>query len=136
MKAIKIKINELNKDVIEAELKEINGRSYNHSYTNYSEIENIAIKANKSLYNLLGNKSMMKGATITSLSGGSVANSYRYSRKMTFIKLQCYGYGEWRLIQATSDKYYGSGGISPLCLTKIQDTRAVDFFRKKYTISL
>ena len=131
MKAIKINI--LNKDAIEEALLKVNGRANSHTYCCYSQIEEIVKEANDELFVLIGNKSLMKGASITSLSGGCVYNSYSYSRKLTYVKLECCKYGDWRLVDASTGAHYGDGGTSKLHLTANQDIRAIEQFRKAYT---
>lgn len=133
MKAIKI-VTE-NAAAIEAALAAVNGKSAKHTYTLANEIIYIAESAESNLMSLLTRKSSLKGAVVTATSGGgSLPNSYKYSRQVTHVKIERRS-THWWLVAVESGSLFPnqSGGIH-LTLTKEQDARAIEVLSKQYSV--
>jgi hypothetical protein len=128
-----IKIELKNAAAIEAELKAVNGKAHQHTYTDYSGIADIAETAEKKLVGLVGAKSRAPGAVVYATSGASVANAYDYNRKGTAVRLERRASG-WFLTSITEATIYKDGGETHLALTAQQDADAVAFFRRGYMI--
>lgn len=133
MKAIKI--TAANTSAIEAALHEINGRAHDHTYNYYSEVSYEAEQAEKKTVALVGAKDRSVGAIWSVTSGGRVANSYKYSRIGTTIKIERRASG-WFLVDVSPARLYNEGGGSGrLTLTKEQDEAACAMLRKQYRVA-
>ena len=128
-----IKICEANKAAIEAALKAVNGKAYDHAYTIFGEVEREAVAAEEKLLALVP-KSMASGASFASVSGSAVPNAYKYARKATFIKLERRS-SAWWLVAASDCEVYKDGGKRRLILTLAQDAKAVLMMRAGYSIA-
>lgn len=129
MKAIKI--NEENKMKIENALKAVNGRSEAHAYTQASEIEAIAERAENELTCLVYKKDAA-GAEYVSISGDAVSASYRGMRNGTKIVIQRRSTG-WYLIDAEAVLLYAQGGgKNRLYLTERQNDAAIAYLHKNF----
>lgn len=135
IKMTKIKISKKNAEKIENLLNEINGRATAHTYTGYTQIENMANAAEKKLSELLLKKDF-QGATWSETSGDKVANCYKGSRIATNVKLQR-GSSAWFLVSVSGRTVWNEGGgESCLTLTAEQDAAAIIELRKQYTVKL
>lgn len=80
-----LKIEEKNKDKINAALSEVNGNATTHTFNDYSEvIECMTIFENKLLPLPV---KLQTGCFMTFLSGDKVANSYKYARQATSMRI-------------------------------------------------
>ena len=132
MKAIKVTAT--NAAAIESALAEVNGKATAHAYTTAQEIIDLAERAESQLEGLGIIKSARSGATLISVSGDAVPNSYKYSRTGTRIELQRKS-GDWYLIGATQLTIFKSGGSTKMILTKAQDELAIAALRKQYSVT-
>ena len=131
MKAIKI--TEANSVAIVMSLAEVNGRGTAHTFTTFTEIEQIAAAAEKTLLAYVGSQKAAVGARYKATSGEKVANAYKYTRAGTAITLERRSTG-WFLVDAIFVTLYSNtGGDRRLILTAAQDARAVELFRAGYT---
>lgn len=128
-----IKIVADNAGAIELALRAENGWSTAHTFTTFSEIESLAVRAEEKMEELGIPKPARAGATYERASGGSVAKSYRNTRVITLIKLLRKSAG-WYLVAVGTATVWPSGytGKTGLTLTAEQDARAVAVFRKNY----
>lgn len=133
MKAIKITAD--NAAAIEAALSAVNGKATAHTYTTAQEIIELAKRAESTLFNLLDRKADMKGAVMTATSGGSMPNSYKYSRTVTHVKMERRS-ADWWLVAVEAGSLFPNqhGGID-MTLTKEQDARAIEVLRKQYYVA-
>ena len=132
MKAIKVTAT--NAAAIESALAEVNGKATAHAYTTAQEIIDLAERAESQLEGLGIIKSARSGATLISVSGDAVPNSYKYSRTGTRIELQRKS-GDWYLIGATQLTIFKSGGSTKMILTKAQDELPIAALRKQYSVT-
>ena len=118
-----IKITEKNRDAIEVALREVNGRSYDHCYTDYREIVQLTVNAQALLAQLLYKKDWPRAQWVET-SGGRVANAYKNMRNATQVTLE-YRPSGWFLINI-EDTRVGTEGGGPghLYLTPEQDRAA------------
>lgn len=131
-----IRITPANFKAIVAVLKEANGKAEAHAYTTYSEIEQLAEMAEMRATSLLGAKSRTPGAVAVSVSGESVAKSYRGTRNGTLVRLERRASG-WFLTEARSVEIYTEGGKDMrMLLTKEQDAQAIANLRTRYAVLL
>lgn len=135
MKAIKI--TESKAAAIEAALKEVNGKAYDHAYTNFSEIEYMVHQAEASARAILNVKDL-PGAQWTETSGAQVAKKYRNSRnsrKATTVTIERRS-SAWYMVAARSVEILTEGGgPGTLILTKAQDEAAKAKFATKYRVA-
>lgn len=132
MKPIKVTID--NKAAIEAALHEINGGACRHCYTSAGELISMATGADSMLAGLLFKKDFA-GALWSETSGGKVANSYKYSRKATWVAIERRSTA-WYLIAAGSTQVSANGGgAGVLTLTPAQDTAARAKFATQYRVA-
>ncbi len=130
MKALKIETK--NSASIEAALRTVNGTAHAHTYTEFSQIEAIAQRAESQVCALLGSKKDSIGATFTSESGASVAGRYNVRRLSTTVTL-VRKKGGWFLTEVGGGALYTAGGGTRLILTRAQDARAIEQLRQTYT---
>lgn len=128
-----IKINADNAVAIERALAEINGRSTAHAYTSIAEIIAIASTAEKRLETLGISKKDRPGVCVCSISGGRVANTYKYPRQATRVTIErkC---AAWYLINVAACTVYKEGGSTTLMLTPTHDAAAVHALRSEYSV--
>ena len=128
-----IKINANNATAIEAALSAINGRATAHAYTSAAEIIAIASNMEKRLETLGISKKDRPGARAHSVSGGRVANAYKYSRQGTSVTIARQG-ADWYLTHIAAWTVYKEGGSTTLELTPAQDAAAVRELRSAYSV--
>lgn len=132
MKAIKITVE--NKDVIEAALKNINGRSEAHAYTTFNEIDSLRKDAERKLEALLYKKDF-RGAIYEETSGGKVANCYKGIRNGTKVRLIRKS-SDWFITDIEQKQLFQSGGgKGQLILTEAQDSVAKLKLSESYFVS-
>jgi hypothetical protein len=115
---------------VENTLKSVNGKAEQHAYTDFRDIARIVDAAEKRLQEVGIPKKQRKGAVVYSTSGGTVPNSYKYSRKATTIKLERKSTG-WFLVSAGMIEIYKDGGGTRICLTEQQKQKGTSEFLKK-----
>ena len=128
-----LKIIEKNAEAIESALHEVNGGKHTHTYTTYSEIADIATRAEMKLSNFIKGSKNRAGAAVVSTSGDAVSNSYGHSRTATVVTLERRGAG-WYMVDALARGISQDGGGESLALTQEQDAEAVANFRKNYSL--
>ena len=128
-----IKIIAANSEKIESALHDANGRSVEHTFSTYVEIERIAERAEKAMAGLLYKKDFF-GAEWAEISGGKVANSYKGSRNATAARI-VRRTGGWYLISVghTTVGNHG-GGAGHLYLTESQDVAAKAKLAEGYSV--
>lgn len=134
MTALNIKIAESNKAAIEAALKAVNGKAYDHAYTSFAEIAELAVAAEEALAALNLPLKERAGATWAETSGAPVPNAYKYSREGTTVKLARRGAG-WYLVSASRMALYKEGGgKGRLALTEAQAAEATKRFQAGFSV--
>lgn len=134
MKAIKITAD--NAVAIEAALSAVNGNATKHTYTTADEIIDLAERAESTLFYMLARKADMKGAVLTATSGGgSMPNSYKYSRTVTHVKMERRSADWWLVAVESGSLFQNQCGGTNMTLTKEQDARAIEVLRKQYSIA-
>lgn len=129
-----MKIIPENASQIENWLKEVNGSATKYTINSYHEIEQHAAQAEVRLLGMIGVKKHLKGAKAVAVSGGSVAKSYKYGRKVTRIVVERKS-SEWELISVKSENLYSDNVCgAKLLLTKGQDELAVAKLRAQYDV--
>ena len=128
-----IKITQSNTHKIEKALREINLKSTAHTYTQFDQIEELIVDAEKRLTNLLVAKKYFVGARFNATSGYAVGNAYKYSRDATCVTLIRKPTG-WYLVDAVSTKVYKDGGKKILRLTEGQDAIVYKVVRTNYQV--
>ena len=128
---MKIKVCITNKDKIETELKAVNGRAESFTFTDYSEVQHIALFAEYKFQRTNVPKHMRKGATVSADSGGyKLPRSYKYKRKVTHITLYR-GKDDWFIVGISAAFLYPNESMnSTLYMTQRQKSRAVSEFKK------
>lgn len=112
-----ILITPANASKIEAVLNAANGRATSHTYSVYSEIEEIAQRAERLLLETVGLKKLAPGAKFHSTSGNSVPNSYQYMRAATSVVIERRGAG-WYFCSAKATKIFACGGAQRLVISQ------------------
>lgn len=130
-KPIKIDIN--NKDKLEAELKAVNGKAWDHAFTLFGELAECMAAAEKGLAGLQIPTYLRTGAVWQEASGQAMPKAYRWPRSATWIRLLRKQTG-WFLTDVQPCKIYASGGYRRLYLTQEQDEFAVQALRKQYSL--
>ena len=128
-----IKITQSNTHKIETALREINLKSTAHTYTQFDQIEELIVDAEKRLTNLIGAKKHFPKAIFDATSGAAVANAYKYSRDATCVTLTRKS-SDWYLTAVVSTKIYKDGGKKTLRLTAAQDAIVYKKVRENYSI--
>lgn len=129
-----LKIVESNAAVIEAALREINGRSEAHAYTTFREIESVAAEAEKTLGELLLKRDFA-GAMWRETSGTAVPNSYNGTRNGTSIVIERRSSAWYLVAIAQVPLYTNGGGRGRLTLTAGQDAAAKARFGARYSVA-
>ena len=129
---MKIKINETNREAINAALKKINGKATEHTFVDALSVIYAARDAEAQLENLGLSKGSRSGAIAIANSGGSVTNSYKYTRITTTVTL-VRGSSAWFLVSIeASETYRRKAGELSVSLTDAQDTEVTLKFRAQY----
>lgn len=128
-----IKIEKSNAAAIVDALVAVNGNAFNHAYTNFKDISDLAKEAEARLELIGIKKAIRTGASFASTSGRSVPKSYSYSRTGTLVVLERKSEA-WYLAAIARASIYPSGGSSHMTLTTEQDRHAIEAFRKQYKI--
>ena len=127
-----IKICEKNKEKIEAALAAVNGKAYNHSITNYTEIQSILTKTENRLFVIQSVKKHWDGIEVWATGGRHVANAYKYTRQSTEICLERSS-GSWKLTAINKCKLFSNqGGKVEIFLSKEAEERAKETFSRLY----
>ena len=117
---------------IEAALRAVNGNASRHAYTSFDEIAAEAACAERKVLALL-TKTRAVGARFMSTSGGSVPNSYKYTRVGTSVVMERRRTG-WVLVGAERSTLWSTAPKSTLVLTAEQDAAAVARLRAGYAV--
>lgn len=129
---MKIKINDQNNALIQIALGEVNGTATAHTFMQANEIIACALHAEDKLQQLDLKKGSRSGAIAKATSGGSVANSYKYSR-ITSTATLVRGSSAWFLTSlTTSETYRRTAGQVFVSLTPAQDAEVTATFRNQF----
>ena len=129
---MKIKINEQNRAALQAALDEANGTATAHTFRHVIDLIDCARQAEAKLEQLALKKGSRSGAIATANSGGSVANSYKYSR-ITSTATLVRGSSAWFLTSLTaSETYRRTAGQVFVSLTPAQDAEVTATFRAQF----
>jgi len=129
---MKIKIDSKNTAALEAALKNTNGKATAHTFGYASDLIYCALKAEAQLESLSLKKGSRSGAIATSISGGRIANSYKYTRITTIAILER-GSTAWFLTSlSTASSFRRTAGDTYVSLTAAQDSEVTATFRAKY----
>ena len=128
-----IKIVKENFEDIQAILNSANGKATAHTYSDASDIFKLASVAESEIYELVGNRSLMRGAVVKERSGDALANAYRNSRICTSVELMRRSAG-WYLVDVRSVTGYRESANSQFYLTVDQDAKIIANVRSKYSI--
>lgn len=132
---MKIKINETNREAINAALAAANGRATAHTFTIASEIIRAARDAEAQIAALGLNKCDRKSVMAHSLSGGSVPNAYKYARTITRVSL-VRGGADWFLTEAKSfETFSRHAGETRITLTSAQAAAVIAKFSTKFSVN-
>jgi hypothetical protein len=132
---MKIKINEKNREAINAALDHANGKATAHTFTSASSIMAAARDAEDQLTSLCIPKVRRAGASAYAMSGREVARSYDYSRIVTGARIWR-GAAAWYLVSLHSCSTHDrTGGRTFVTLTAEQDVMAVAQFRRGYNVN-
>lgn len=131
MKAIKICEN--NSAIIKEALNLINGSAGSHTLNSFSEIENIAEKAEVRVLGLVACKQNMPGAVVVFTSGSRMPNAYKYTRIGTTVELTRKSQA-WYLTKIERVQLNQRGGGSATYLTPQQGELAVQNFKSKFSV--
>jgi hypothetical protein len=118
---------------VETALSLVNGKSKEHTFTDYSQIAEVAKDAESGLEKLGILKKDVVGAKFIAYSGGTVPNSYKYSRTGTVIHLERKSSG-WHLTNIKTYNLYQKPPHNQFILTEKQDACAIASLRQKYNI--
>jgi hypothetical protein len=129
---MKIKISTQNTAALEAALKNVNGRATAHTFKWAFEIIGLAQQAEAKLHHLALKKDSRSGAIATSISGGRIANSYKYTRITTIVIMER-GSAAWFLVSlSTASSFCRKAGDTYVSLTSSQDAEVTARFRSQY----
>ena len=118
---------------VETALATINGKSKEHTFTDYLQIAEVAQDAESGLEKLGILKKDAVGAKFIAYSGQAVANSYKYSRTGTIIEIERKSSG-WHLTSIKTYNLYQKPPHNQIILTEKQDACAIASLRQKYNI--
>jgi len=118
---------------VEAALLAVNGKSKEHTFTEYLQIAKVVQDAELGLEKLGILKKDAAGAKFIAYSGGTVPNSYKYSRIGTSILLERKSSG-WHLTNIKTYNLYQKPPNNQFILTEKQDACAIASLRQKYNI--
>jgi hypothetical protein len=129
---MKTKIDSKNTAAIEAALAKTNGRSTAHTFNCASDIIECARIAEEKLQSLHLNKSLRSGAIASAISGGRVANAYKYKRITSTVQM-VRGSSAWFLVTLSASKTFRrTAGDTYVSLTAAQDAEVTATFRARY----
>lgn len=129
---MKIKINDKNNALIQFELGEANGKANAHTFRWAVEIIAVAKDAEAQLESLNLAKGSRSGVIAAANSGGSVANSYKYSR-ITSTAVLKRGSSAWFLIAVSNaETFRKQAGEVIVILTSAQDAEVTAKFRAQF----
>jgi hypothetical protein len=132
---MKIKIDEQNREAINAALAAANGKATAHTFTTASEVIAAANDAEAQIAALGISKNERAGATARASSGGKLPNAYKYSRVTTRITITR-GASAWFLTElTTADTWDKSAGGTYVTVTAAQDAIAIAKFRASYSVA-
>lgn len=130
-----IKIQKSNAAHIVDALREINGKAFDHAFTEYSEIVALATAAEAATLQAVGAKCRAAGACTVATSGKKVASSYKYTRSATEVRLERRA-GGWYLVDAKPVAVWARGGHDPkLSLSAEQAAQAAAHGASKYSVA-
>ena len=118
---------------VETALCLVNGKSKEHTFSDYLQISSVVQDAESGLEKLGILKKDAVGAKFIAYSGGSVDNSYKYSRTGTVIHLERKSSG-WHLTSIKTYNLYQKPPRNQIILTEKQDACAIASLRQKYNI--
>lgn len=124
-----IKIDSDHATQLRISLAEANGTAEAHAFTRWQDLERLAEAAERQLEALGVAKGRRAGASVIAVSGGTVANAYKFSRKLTRVRIERKTAG-WYLTSA--ERLSGHRGSFTLMLTPAQDAEAVATLRMRY----
>ena len=135
MPAIKpIKVTGSNAAAIEAALKSVNGKAWDHAYTVFREISHMTTVAEAACRDILNVKDI-HGAKWTETSGDRCPNSYKYKRRATTVTIERRKSG-WFLVSVDATEVWKEGGgPGRLILTPEQDAAAKAKFATRYSVA-
>jgi len=109
-----IKIAPENEAAIEAALLAVNGDATEHTFTKFSELLDLANKAELVVEGIVGDKASAPGAVLLAISGEAVANKRgdRYGRRATSITIERQVSG-WYLTHIAHATIDAEGGGRP-----------------------
>lgn len=131
-----IKIDWINAQAIEAALAEVNGKSKEHTYNDYSDIAYLSDIAEHVLNNINIPKKDRSGASYVSISGDRVSSSYTKktrTRNATKVQIDRRPSG-WYLVSVERAEVFQQGGGSTLILTKDQEAKAIEALKSKFIV--
>lgn len=118
---------------VETALSLVNGKSKEHTFTDYSQIADAVQDAELGLEKLGILKKDAAGAKFKAYSGKAVANSYKYCRDGTAIEIERKSSG-WHLTSIKTYNLYQKPPQNQFILTEKQDACAIASLRQKYNI--
>jgi len=129
---MKIKIKSNNIAALQAALEKANGNAIAHTYRHASQILEVAVGAEAQLESLNLAKGSRSGVIAAANSGGSVANSYKYSR-ITSTAVLKRGSSAWFLIAVSNaETFRKQAGEVIVILTSAQDAEVTAKFRAQF----
>ena len=118
---------------VETALSLVNGKSKEHTFTDYLQISSVVQDAESGLEKLGILKKDAVGAKFIAYSGKTVTHSYKYSRTGTVIHLERKSSG-WHLTSIMPVNLYQKPPHNQFILTEKQDACAIAALRQKYNI--
>jgi len=118
---------------VKTALASVNGKSKEHTFTDYLQISSVVQDAESGLEKLGILKKDAIGAKFTAHSGKTVTHSYKYSRIGTVIHLERKSSG-WHLTSIKTYNLYQKPPHNKFILTEKQDACAIASLRQKYNI--
>ena len=118
---------------VETALSLVNGKSKEHTFTDYLQISLVVQDAESGLERLGILKKDAIGAKFIAYSGKTVTHSYKYSRTGTSILLERKSSG-WHLTSIKTFNLYQKPPHNQFILTEKQDACAIASLRQKYNI--
>ena len=118
---------------VETALSLVNGKSKEHTFTDYLQIADVVQDAESGLEKLGILKKDAAGAKLKAYSGKAVANSYKYCRDGTAIEIERKSSG-WHLTSIKTYNLYQKPPQNQFILTEKQDACAIASLRQKYNI--
>jgi hypothetical protein len=129
-----IKIVPENKAFIEAALKAVNSRAYQHTYSHYSDIERLALDAERELETTSLPKAQWVGAEYSKQSGGYLAKAYGNKAASTDVTIERRSSG-WYLTKVFyADLWPKMSNKGRLALTQEQLDEAVKRLRNRFNV--